>query len=1552
AQYRKVEHLQEMSCGFFLSPKYIFTNYYLKFLFFSVYAHNHGLNSIKLAKVAMKLTAMGQFLVLIAIFTHAVICSSYGNYTDRLSLLEFKKAISLDPHQALTSWNDSTHFCRWEGVLCSVKNPSRVTSLNLTNRGLVGQISPSLGNLTFLKILVLSTNSFSGEIPMPLGHLHRLQTLSLQNNTLQGRIPSLANCSKLTELLLGNNQLTGQIPVDLPQCLENLDLTTNNLTGTIPDSVANITTLQLFSCAMNKIEGNIPNEFANLLGLQILRVSINEMSGQFPQPIMNLSNLIKLSIALNKFSGVVPSSIGNSLPDLQVIVLDGNLFHGHIPSSLTNASKLKYIDIAENKFTGTVPISFGKLSKLSWLNLQLNKLQASSKQDWKFMDSLANCTELSAFSVANNYLTGQVPNSVGNLSSQLQGLYLGGNQLSGNFPSGIANLHNLVIVSLFQNNFTSVLPEWLGTLNSLQVVQLSDNFFTGLIPSSFSNLSQLTNLVLEWNQLNGHIPPSLGNLQVLQALLISSNNLHGTIPKEIFTIPTLVRISLSFNSLHAPLHADIGNAKQLTYLEISSNNLSGEIPSTLGDCESLEIIELGHNFFSGSIPSFLGNISNLQILNLSHNNLTGSIPVALSGLQFLEQLDLSFNHLKGEVPTKGIFKNATALWINGNQGLCGGPLGLHLLACPIMQSNSAKRKLSVIRKIIIPVAIVMVFAAAFAVWLSWRRKQKKKTISLPSLGRLPRISYGDLVRATDSFARSNLIGQGRYGSVYQGKLSHDGKAVAIKVFSLETRGAQKSFIAECSALRNVRHRNLVPILTACSSIDSSGNDFKALVYEFMPRGDLHNLLYSTQDSEGFSCLNYISLAQRLSIMADVSEALAYLHHNHQGTIVHCDLKPRNILLDDDMVAHVGDFGLARFKSDTTSLSPVDSTSTSSAAIKGTIGYIAPEYAAGGQASTAADVYSFGVVLIEIFTRRSPTDDMFKDGMTIAKLTEINFPENVLQIVDPQLLQELDQREDIPMTIRDSGAQILQYVLGIGLCCTKTSPGERISMQESLTRFEPRLAMTMMDGTTRVLVKLLLMLMAAFGTQRVAICASLYGNETDRQSLIAFKEAISHDPQQALLSWNDSTHFCNWEGVLCRVKSSPPRVTSLNLMNRALAGQISPAIGNLTFLRRLVLSKNVFTGEIPESLGRLRSLQILVLSDNTLQGITPPFANSSSLKDLLLSRNVLVGQFPDLPYHLQRLELEYNDLTGNIPASLANITTLDTFSCEGNNNKGNIPDELGRLPGLKFLAADENQLAGFIPSSLSNLSQLVSLFLDSNKFGGHLHPSLGNLRMLNTLSISENFLQGMIPKEIFGIPTIIQINLSSNNLDGQLPKEVGNAEQLVNFLLSSNKLSGDIPNTLGNCESLQHVKLDQNNFSGTIPTSLGNLSTLQVLNLSRNNLTGPIPVSLGSLELLEQLDLSFNHLTDALEYLHHNNSQGTIVHCDLKPSNILFDDDMTAHIGDFGLARFKADSTASSFADLISACSIAIKGTIGYVAPGCAAVARFQIQPPEMFTALE
>lgn len=203
------------------------------------------------------------------------------------------------------------------------------------------------------------------------------------------------------------------------------------------------------------------------------------------------------------------------------------------------------------------------------------------------------------------------------------------------------------------------------------------------------------------------------------------------------------------------------------------------------------------------------------------------------------------------------------------------------------------------------------------------------------------ISFDEIQKATNQFSHSNLIGMGSFGSVYRGILSPGAQQVAIKVIDLQQHGAENSFLAECRALRSIRHRNLVKVITACSSVDHQGNDFKALVYEFMPNRDLDKWLhqsFATQD-DAPKTRRRLTMSQRVSIAIDVAEALEYLHHHGQVPIVHCDLKPSNVLLDNDMVAHLGDFGLARFVRKVVSNSTEES--STSIGIKGTIGYIAP-----------------------------------------------------------------------------------------------------------------------------------------------------------------------------------------------------------------------------------------------------------------------------------------------------------------------------------------------------------------------------------------------------------------------------------------------------------------------------------------------------------------------------------------------------------------------------------------------------------------------------------
>ncbi|XP_018504494.2 probable LRR receptor-like serine/threonine-protein kinase At3g47570 [Pyrus x bretschneideri] len=256
------------------------------------------------------------------------------------------------------------------------------------------------------------------------------------------------------------------------------------------------------------------------------------------------------------------------------------------------------------------------------------------------------------------------------------------------------------------------------------------------------------------------------------------------------------------------------------------------------------------------------------------------------------------------------------------------------------------------------------------------------------------VSDNNLLKVTDGFSSTNLIGMGSFGSVYKGVLDDDNgiQPVAVKVFNMLRHGASKSFIAECEAMRNIRHRNLVKVVTACSSVDFSGNDFKALVYELMDNGNLEEWLHPTAGTP-----KNLSFLQRLDIAIDVACALDYLHNHCEAPIVHCDLKPSNVLLGNDLTAHVSDFGLARFLSNLTN--NVTENQTSSIGVRGTVGYAAPEYGMGSKIATCGDVYNFGILLLEMFTGKRPADPMFSEGLNLHNLVKMGLPHRVPEIAD-------------------------------------------------------------------------------------------------------------------------------------------------------------------------------------------------------------------------------------------------------------------------------------------------------------------------------------------------------------------------------------------------------------------------------------------------------------------------------------------------------------------------------------------------------------------------
>ncbi|KAK1266038.1 putative leucine-rich repeat receptor-like serine/threonine-protein kinase [Acorus gramineus] len=450
-------------------------------------------------------------------------------------------------------------------------------------------------------------------------------------------------------------------------------------------------------------------------------------------------------------------------------------------------------------------------------------------------------------------------------------------------------------------------------------------------------------------------------------------------------------------------------------------------------------LDLHNNSFSGSIPQSLSNLISLSLLDLSSNSLSGEIPKSLTDLQYLTSLNLSFNRLEGEVPDGGAFANLTMQSLIGNLALCGSAKQ-GLPACKVSDTKTSRTS-SIMLKYVLPSLLFGLAVSVILFYVLLSNKKQKSRGHNPTELLLSRVhqrfvSEQELVHATNNFNETNILGVGNSGSVYKGLLE-DGMIVAIKVLKLgSSEQALKRFEKECEMMRNVRHRNIVKIISICST-----ENFKALILQYMPNNSLDKWLHSSQDHK-------LSILERVCIVSDVASALEYLHHGCSRPVVHSDVKPSNILLDGNMVGHLGDFGISKLFSGDKSATP---TST-----LGTLGYVAPEYGLSGKSSIQGDIYSFGILLLETFTGRKPTDAMFSSGSNIRQWVEESFSDAILKIVDANMLRDDDEThsddgDNIELGVAQAKRKCLSSVLELGLLCSSGMPKERMAMKDVAVR---------------------------------------------------------------------------------------------------------------------------------------------------------------------------------------------------------------------------------------------------------------------------------------------------------------------------------------------------------------------------------------------------------------------------------------------------------------------------------------------------------------------
>nr|XP_027105629.1 probable LRR receptor-like serine/threonine-protein kinase At1g53430 isoform X2 [Coffea arabica]XP_027105630.1 probable LRR receptor-like serine/threonine-protein kinase At1g53430 isoform X2 [Coffea arabica] len=934
----------------------------------------------------------------------------------------------------------------------SSTNTCWVTKIDLHDYQLSGPIPKEIGNLAYLKSLDLSGQDLTGSIPPEIGNLSHLESLNLSSNSLVGSIPNtFVKLSQLSVLKLCDNKLEGPLPKFLPELksLRSLYLCNNLFNESIPPEIGGCPKLEYLSLSNNSLSGKLPDELGHVSTLRGLYLADNQFWGRLPESLGSLAHLEEMSVMNNLFDDQLPQSF-RYLKKLEYFNILGNAFNKSIPGYIFEWPELEKLILMGNNFEGHLPNKILGLPKMAYL--AINNLPGG-KTDVSFPD-IHNMVSLYFLTLRNCSLTGPIPDYIWRFTNLFY-LDLSFNNLTGKIPPDL-NQSQPQFVFLRSNKLNGTVPGWLTSLsNSGSYVDVSENSFTnvnltnGNISSNlnlFECRSQYSDTRSKWQQAGYHCD---NDTQIYDHLYINCGGNATSVDGHDFEADTQsdggstfflsTNKTWAYSSMGTFLDADedefiLDKTCNISNTDVSLYSNARIAPISLkyyGFClkngsytVQLHFAEIGWDTNGSSTIGkrvFDVDVQGGQyyLRDFDIQKEAGDVNKVIT-----KEYNVSVTNSRLEIHLywtgKGSTYNPTKYYGPSISAISVYPVP-RPEPVPVPPPPPGKNKFprSAIAGIVGSALVFGILILALSWALVRIRHRKLKGLELhPGVV----FDYKKLKAATNGFAPDNKIDG--VGNVYKGEL--DGIQIAVKQLSAKSEEGAHEFVTAIGTISALKHPNLATLMGSCTEQNQL-----LLVYKYMEKVSLQHALFGPAEAK-----LELNWETRAKICLGVAKGLACLHES-KLQVIHCNIKPTNILLDKDFTVKISDFGYSQFHDSRhvdaqpnkgkTALGSHDSQHVDAPLVKdktalGSLpkpkitGHMAPEQIQGIPLTPKADVYSFGIITLEVVSGQEFCTLRSKDSndYLLNKAYKHQEEGNLIALVDPDLKSNYKPDEALRM----------------------------------------------------------------------------------------------------------------------------------------------------------------------------------------------------------------------------------------------------------------------------------------------------------------------------------------------------------------------------------------------------------------------------------------------------------------------------------------------------------------------------------------------------------